>query len=392
VAATICGAVMSAVSGNLLLTIVALAALAAAVVAVVIVVKLLGQVAVVVFQVIADAFSSVFWNLVEVGKSVFTSIGSYFSDVGTMAYEAFGAVANSAKVAFEKAVAFFKDLWGTATQTFAGISDAIAAGNIQLAMNVLWAGLKVTWVKGTDALKSIWSTSMIYITGALDQVGTSLKMIWDVTMIYLEGAFDQFVLYIRNAMQDAATFIAQSMASIDPTGYLLGDQESVKENDAAQRKMINQGAESREADRNKRLANTGSGSELEKRKADRQARIDALPQASPELARLQAELSALVAQAAEEKAKYVSGLAEKGQPGADQGKAMGASMQTASAQARNSEGAASSIAKAFNSGGANNPQIQALAEAKASNKLLETNNKLLAGLLKKKETTFNEVV
>jgi hypothetical protein len=213
-----------------------------------------------------SALANVFVSLKDYAVSAFTQIASlatgsptflsdYFADVGTMASDAFNAVASAAKVGLDKAIAFFKDLWGTATQTFAGISDAIAAGNIQLAMNVLWAGLKVVWVKGTDALKSIWSTSMIYITGALDQVGTSLKMIWDVTMIYLEGAFDKFVLYIRNAMQDASTFIGQSLASIDPTGY-LGDKESIQEEDAAQRKVINKDASSREADRNKRLANT----------------------------------------------------------------------------------------------------------------------------------------
>jgi hypothetical protein len=51
----------------------------------------------------------------------------------------------------------FMDLKATALQAFGGISDALSAGDFQLAAQILWAGLNVEWVKGIAFLKGIWS-------------------------------------------------------------------------------------------------------------------------------------------------------------------------------------------------------------------------------------------
>lgn len=52
----------------------------------------------------------------------------------------------------------FNSLKETATQAFKGISDALKAGDIRLAGQILWAGLKVEFVKGLNFIRDLWST------------------------------------------------------------------------------------------------------------------------------------------------------------------------------------------------------------------------------------------
>lgn len=59
-----------------------------------------------------------------------------------------------------KAIAWLGDTFGwlgtVARVTFGAISDAINAGDIAAAAGVLWAGLKLAWLKGIDAIREPW--------------------------------------------------------------------------------------------------------------------------------------------------------------------------------------------------------------------------------------------
>lgn len=50
----------------------------------------------------------------------------------------------------------FTALKDDALKAFGGISDALAAGDIGLAAQILWGTLKLWWVKGTESLRRIW--------------------------------------------------------------------------------------------------------------------------------------------------------------------------------------------------------------------------------------------
>ncbi|MCD4823216.1 MAG: phage tail tape measure protein [Phycisphaerae bacterium] len=50
----------------------------------------------------------------------------------------------------------FTALKNDAIKAFGGISDALAAGDIGLAAEILWGTLKLWWVKGTESLRRIW--------------------------------------------------------------------------------------------------------------------------------------------------------------------------------------------------------------------------------------------
>jgi len=303
------------------------------------------------------------------------AIAGYMGEVGANFSALWGQIVSVGKSAFESAKKVFFDLLGTATATFNGIQDAIQSGNIQLAMDILWTGLKLAWSQGCDALKSTWDMTGLYIEGALDAVGTNLKAIWDVAINYMMGAFDKFLLYVRHAMQDASNYIAQTLAEMDPTG-LLGDAESLAEENKAQHELIDKGANEREAARNAAIADAGGDTEARKRaEARRQAEaaINGRAGESPETAALKAQLAALSAQAAAgAKSNPVSEeTIRMGQAAMAEEAGRGSYNEGTGANARNSAGAASTIAKAVNASTNNvaNQQLKSQQEAtKALNK------------------------
>ncbi len=78
------------------------------------------------------------------------------------------AATTTAMGAWGDAIKLLKGQFGSflkiAQDTFKGIGDAIKAGDIELAAKILFAGLKVEFLKGTADITSIWSAWSIDIT------------------------------------------------------------------------------------------------------------------------------------------------------------------------------------------------------------------------------------
>ena len=67
-------------------------------------------------------------------------IGAAFSGVGELVSQASGSIGEGFTAAVSDAVVVFGDLFVTAKQTFNGIYEAITAGDLAGAMDILWAG------------------------------------------------------------------------------------------------------------------------------------------------------------------------------------------------------------------------------------------------------------
>lgn len=69
----------------------------------------------------------------------------------------------------------FKDLAKVATDAFKGIGDALKAGDIKLAAQILWAAIKLEFVKGVNFLKSIWGDWSAVAIEAVKTVQTNIS-------------------------------------------------------------------------------------------------------------------------------------------------------------------------------------------------------------------------
>ena len=78
-------------------------------------------------------------------------------------------------------MSYFGALLTTARQTMTGMADALTAGDVVLAAQILWAGLQLAWQQGTDRLERLWLD--------FKDVGvrTIIELMFDLKRYWLEG-------------------------------------------------------------------------------------------------------------------------------------------------------------------------------------------------------------
>ena len=111
----------------------------------------------------------------------------------TMPIAALGAAILYFTGAGGAALTWFSQQWQTlkdaTLETVQGIGNALLAGNIQLAADILWASLKLAWAKGTGWLKSLWSETVFSFESVFTACGYGLRTAWQETQSFLAKGF-----------------------------------------------------------------------------------------------------------------------------------------------------------------------------------------------------------
>ncbi len=119
-----------------------------------------------------------------------TMIGALFTPIGLVvaAVAALGAYfiysSGIAGEAIEYLKGVFETLKADTIKAFGAIANALAAGDITAAANVLWTYLKLQWIKGTTYLKGVWADFTSYLS---DVWGDTAYSIGDVLISALSG-------------------------------------------------------------------------------------------------------------------------------------------------------------------------------------------------------------
>lgn len=129
-------------------------------------------------------------------------IGSALSGVGDLAGQAGSAIAGTFSVVLADATVVFSDLYGTATTTFTGIYDAIAAGDLSGAMDVLWAGLTAGWLRGTEALMSYVDPWLAMFQNSFTIMGAELYKAWDGLWVNVSNSLNTAGAVLMGAMDN----------------------------------------------------------------------------------------------------------------------------------------------------------------------------------------------
>jgi hypothetical protein len=119
----------------------------------------------------------------------------------------------------------FGRLRDRATKVVQGIADALAAGDVALAAEILWLSLKLIWQKGVAALNSVWlSARNFFITtaqkmwfGALAAaqiVWHALEVAWIETTSFLSKTWTRFITGFKKIWESATSFVAKRMLEI----------------------------------------------------------------------------------------------------------------------------------------------------------------------------------
>ncbi|MCW5766990.1 MAG: hypothetical protein KIT68_13560, partial [Phycisphaeraceae bacterium] len=111
------------------------------------------------------------------------------------------------------------------TKVVGGISDALAAGDIALAAEILWLSLKVVWQQGVAALNRVWleakeffvSTAYGMWYGALagaEIVFHALEVAWIETTAFLSKTWTNFTTGFQQVWESASSWVAKRMLEI----------------------------------------------------------------------------------------------------------------------------------------------------------------------------------
>jgi hypothetical protein len=100
---------------------------------------------------------SAFAALPGLASTVIGGIKSAFSGLASTLGTVWTGISQSGADALASLGTIFNSLKETALGAFKGISDALKAGDIKLAAQILWVALKLEWAKGTDYLLGVWT-------------------------------------------------------------------------------------------------------------------------------------------------------------------------------------------------------------------------------------------
>ena len=174
-----------------------------------------------------------------------------------------------------QAVEFLKDQFGTLLRpvltAFTGIRDALAAGDVQLAAEVLMAGVRATVAVGVAKIKQVWGGIRSFFVGVWYDAVSGVTL----GLSLLEEAFFRSIGFIKKAWANASAFVQSSWASAQNviTRAVLQSQKFITEKLTGEEFSID--VELNEADRklNKTLSGIADATDRAVAEANRQTEL-----------------------------------------------------------------------------------------------------------------------
>lgn len=107
-------------------------------------------------------------------SAVAAAFGLVLSPIGLIVAGVVGLVA-----AVNQATGVLGQLAGIATTAFAGIYDALAAGDLGLAMEIMWTGLQAALLRGVDATMTTFDSWVAFLQNTFTYAGVGLAAAWE---------------------------------------------------------------------------------------------------------------------------------------------------------------------------------------------------------------------
>lgn len=167
-------------------------------------------------------------------KSIFAVVGVLLNPIlllgaGLVALAAyFVATSDAGGAALSWLGEKFNELVTVAKDAFSGIGDALAAGDIALAAKILWTGLKLAFIQGTQELRATWenfkagfvqvAAAAFYGTLEIYQnVKASLLTAFENTTSFLGGLWDGFIGTFSDLWNGAVNLVTKGLNTIKGT-------------------------------------------------------------------------------------------------------------------------------------------------------------------------------
>jgi hypothetical protein len=131
----------------------------------------------------------------------------------------------------------FRWLKDGALAVVGGIADALAAGDLTLAAQVLWAGLKLAWEQGTAVLEEIWNKSVYAFQQVAAEAFAGLRKAWinvaswmwrnfPETTAFLSKTWTNFISDLQSAWRLAQNWLTKRFLELQ---HLFDDSFNLEE-------------------------------------------------------------------------------------------------------------------------------------------------------------------
>lgn len=155
------------------------------------------------------AQSGAFSGLLAAAQNALQPIAGIAGQVGQSIVAAFQGFLGNASVVFG-------DLWDIASTTFQGIADAMAAGDLAGAAEMLWLGVQAAWQRGSAAIMSVMDPFVTDIQNTWTYLSTEAANATDSLWSVVQQGFNFGVAAIGGIIDNLVT---STMNSFD---YLVG--------------------------------------------------------------------------------------------------------------------------------------------------------------------------
>jgi hypothetical protein len=215
--------------------------------------------------VVAGGIVTAFGAAIFAAGSVLTALGTVVafltSPIVLIAAAVIGATVaflrwtESGQAAMQSLTTSLGSLLGWFKEVFGGISDAMAAGDIQLAAEVMWAGIQVAWIKGLSWIRTQWAELRFFLVDLWGKVAfgilDTMNFLWSGMVDGFAKAIDEVVdawKFAEKSFAKGIGFILAKLQGLDPDEVLanldqdFGRQQAGRDAGRSARDQANQDA------------------------------------------------------------------------------------------------------------------------------------------------------
>jgi len=140
------------------------------------------------------ALGSAFVDLWHYAGVALGAIGSAFSSVASAASAFWSNILNSGRAVWSGLVAGFKRVAEVVKVVWGGVAQALAANDLEGAMRIVWAGIKVLWAEGIAELTEWWEALKTVISDLWDTKAMNVFIaLWSTLKAGVMGVFAEMI-------------------------------------------------------------------------------------------------------------------------------------------------------------------------------------------------------
>jgi len=236
-----------------------------------------------VFSGIVSFVSGMFGGLISTFSTVFTTLSGIVAGFGNWFVGAFSTIGT----AVDWLRGQFGNLCSFAVETFGAITAALGRGDIEAAIQMIWASIKLIWVKGStsllttwywvvDTLQTAWASCVYKLSEILTTAWYGVQEFWIETVYTMSTIWTEFSNGVVSSWKTAEKTIAKGI------GYIIAQMEGLDFNELSKTidEDYNRQARQREAAKGQKLTEIQKSrdSKMSSLEADKQGTLDILKQ------------------------------------------------------------------------------------------------------------------